>query len=239
MNPKFMNPNSVRCSASLKLRYWLNIVILLVLVATQVGTWALSQVLPEGSEGVPFECPSDEDEPLPETQEELEWLQERERYRAVLPAYFAAMPEEPVSEITMPVEGIRVRDVVDTWGAARSEGRSHEGTDIFAPQGTPVYAATEGYIYRIGDTRRGGQTIVVVGAAGWRYYYAHLSAYADDIAEGQFVAKDTLLGYVGNTGNAAMTPPHLHLGIYISETGICEWDAINPMPFFVDRDRAE
>ena len=220
------------------LRYWVHCVTLLfVLISVQGVARVLSQTLPEGSQGVPFQCPPDEDdEDPPETQEERERLLERERYRAVLPAYFAAMPTEPVNQIVMPVAGIRVRDVADTWGAARSEGRRHEGTDIFAPRGTPIYAATEGYIYRIGEARLGGQSVVVVGAGGWRYYYAHLSDYADDITEGEFVTTDTLLGYVGNTGNAAMTPPHLHLGIYTSETGVCEWDAINPMPFFVDRE---
>ena len=73
-------------------------------------------------------------------------------------------------------------------------------------------------------------------AGGYRYYYAHLSNYADDLREGQFVTTDTLLGYVGNTGNAVTTPPHLHLGIYTSEPGRCDWDAINPLPLLVERD---
>lgn len=206
--------------------------------------WGISftQVLPDGIDATPFICPprdTDEttaEEPEPQTAEEREAQARRAAYRAVLPAYFAAVPETPDSEVLIPLEGIRVRDVADTWGGARSEGRSHEGTDIFAPTATPIYAATPGYIYRIGNNRLGGQTVVVVGAGGYRYYYAHLSDYAEDIREGQYVTTDTVLGYVGNTGNARTTPPHLHLGIYTSDAGSCDWDAINPYPLLVDRE---
>ena len=203
---------------------------------------AITQVFPEGITESPFVCPPRETDgetapaPEPETEEERLALERRARYRAVLPAYFAAVPEEPDAEVLMPLEDVRVRDVADTWGSARSEGRTHEGTDIFAPNGTPIYSATPGYIYRIGDNRLGGQTVVVVGGAGYRYYYAHLSGYAEDIAEGQAVTTDTLLGYVGNTGNARTTPPHLHLGIYTSDAGRCDWDAVNPYPLLVDRE---
>lgn len=206
------------------------------------SSYALGQVLPEGVASAPFVCPPREgnetttESAEPQTAEELEAQARRARYRAVLPAYLAVVPETPDSKVIMPVDGVRVRDVADTWGGARSEGRSHEGTDIFAPAGTPIYAATPGYIYRIGDNRLGGQTVVVVGGAGYRYYYAHLSGYAEDIQEGQAVTTDTLLGYVGNTGNAITTPPHLHLGIYTSEAGSCDWDAINPYPLLVDRE---
>jgi murein DD-endopeptidase MepM/ murein hydrolase activator NlpD len=63
----------------------------------------------------------------------------------------------------------------------------------------------------------------VLGPGGQRHYYAHLDRYAD-IVTGQRVRPGTILGYVGTTGNAAGTPPHLHYGIY--EAG----GAINPYP---------
>lgn len=197
-----------------------------------------AQSLPEGVTEVPFVCPPREARERPEPMSEEERLEalRRARYREVFPAFLAAVPQAPDTAVLMPVEGVRVRDVVDTWGAARSEGRVHEGTDIFAPAGTPIYSATEGFIYRIGEARRGGQTVTVVGGGGRRYYYAHLSAYADDIQEGQFVTPETLLGFVGNSGNAQMTPPHLHLGIYDSETDVCDWEALNPYPLLADRD---
>ena len=134
------------------------------------------------------------------------------------------------AELFMPVEGVDLSQVSDTWCAARSEGRSHEGVDIFAPEGTAVYSATAGYVEWIGPYGIGGNTITVVGAGRVRYYYAHLSGYADDLVNGQAVTTETLLGYVGSTGNASTTPPHLHLGVY---TGF--WDAENPYPLLVDR----
>lgn len=207
----------------------------LICLASVLG---IAQSLPDGADVIPFECPPSRNprpQAEPQTEEERLQLERRARYRAFLPAYFAAVPETPDSTILMPVEGVRVADITDTWGSARSAGRTHEGQDIFAPEGTPIYSATEGYIYRIGENILGGNTVVVVSGGGYRYYYAHLSAYADDLREGQFVTTETLLGYVGNTGNAARTPPHLHLGIYTSEPGRCDWDAINPLPLIVDR----
>lgn len=232
------------CSAALQLKNhkrnfrnrapsWL----LAVALSLSLGVGS-SQTLPDGVSEVPFVCPPrerDADDEPPVTEEEIQEAARRAAYREVFPAYLSVVPEEPDTTLFMPVEGIRVRDVVDTWGAARSEGRSHEGTDIFAAQGTPIYSATPGYIYRIGPARRGGQTVTVVGGAGRRYYYAHLSAYADDIREGQKVTTDTLLGYVGDTGNAITTPYHLHFGVYASEGDVCDWDALNPYPFLVDR----
>ena len=130
----------------------------------------------------------------------------------------------------MPVEGVYLSQVSDTWGAARSEGRTHEGVDIFARAGTPVYSATGGYVEWFGPYGVGGNTVTVVGGGGVRYYYAHLSRYAEGLTNGQAVTPDTRLGYVGNTGNALTTPPHLHFGVY---TGF--WDAENPYPLLVDR----
>lgn len=134
------------------------------------------------------------------------------------------------AELYMPVEDSYLSQVSDTWGAARSEGRSHEGTDIFAAEGTAVYSATPGRVEYVGPYGIGGNTVTVVGAGGVRYYYAHLAGYAEGLVNGQVVTPETLLGYVGSTGNAASTPPHLHFGVY---TGF--WDAENPYPLLVDR----
>ena len=69
----------------------------------------------------------------------------------------------------------------------------------------------------------------MIGAGGRVYYYAHLEAYAPHLAEGDYVTTQTLLGYVGTTGNAAGTPPHLHFGVY--QPG----GAMNPLPLLNDR----
>jgi peptidoglycan LD-endopeptidase LytH len=166
--------------------------------------------------------------------ERIRW-EVRARYARVLPQFFAKVPAEADTQLLMPVEGVRVRQVSDTWGTARSEGRIHEGTDIFAPAGTAVRSATEGFVYRIDDVARGGLTVTIVGGAGRRYFYTHLSRVAPDLRDGQSVTTDTIIGFVGNSGNAAGTPPHLHLGIYGGELETCEWRAINPFPLLVDR----
>lgn len=135
---------------------------------------------------------------------------------------------EPDRRIDVPVEGVRLRQISDTWGAARGEDRSHQGQDIFAPRGTQVFSATDGFVYRIGESKLGGKTVWIVGAGGRAYYYAHLEDYAADLNVGDFVTRKTVLGFVGNTGNAKGTPPHLHFGVYTSA------GAINPLPLLAD-----
>jgi murein DD-endopeptidase MepM/ murein hydrolase activator NlpD len=137
--------------------------------------------------------------------------------------------QEPDRRLAMPLADVSKRQVADTWGAPRGTGRSHEGQDIFAPKGTPVLSATSGFVYNIGENNLGGQTVSVIGAGGRVYYYAHLDKYAPGLEEGDRVTTRTVLGYVGTTGNAQGTPPHLHFGIYTGS------GAINPLPLLTDR----
>ena len=136
---------------------------------------------------------------------------------------------EPESKIAMPLQDVAKRQITDTWHAPRGADRLHEGQDIFAAKGTPILSATRGIVYNIGQNNLGGQTVSVIGAGGRVYYYAHLDAYAPGLEIGDPVTTRTVLGYVGTTGNAQGTPPHLHFGIYTS-TG-----AINPLPLLTDR----
>ena len=137
--------------------------------------------------------------------------------------------QSPDTKIAMPLEDVSKKKVADTWQAPRGVGRLHEGQDIFAPRGTPILSATNGYIYKIGENNLGGQTVSVISSGGRIYYYAHLDRYAQGIEVGDRVTTRTVLGYVGTTGNAQGTPPHLHFGIY-TFTG-----AINPLPLLRDR----
>ncbi|HEX2040187.1 MAG TPA: M23 family metallopeptidase [Acidimicrobiales bacterium] len=118
---------------------------------------------------------------------------------------------------------------VDTFGAPRMTGTQfehrHQGTDIFAPYGTPLRAVERGVVTRVGTDRLGGRKLWLVGASGTRYYYAHLSGYAPNVADGLVVEAGELVGYVGNTGNAQSTPPHLHF-----EAHPGGGPAINPYP---------
>ena len=137
--------------------------------------------------------------------------------------------KEPDRKLAMPLQDISKKQIADTWHAPRGTGRLHEGQDIFAPKGTPILSATSGYVYNIGENNLGGQTVSVIGSGGRLYYYAHLDAYAPGLEVGDWVTPRSVLGFVGTTGNAQGTPPHLHFGIYASS------GAINPLPLLTDR----
>lgn len=140
--------------------------------------------------------------------------------------------QDPPKKILMPLHVSKSR-IANTWHAPRGANRLHEGQDIFAPRGTPAYSATRGYIYNIGQNGLGGQTVSVIGAGGRVYYYAHFDSYAPGISEGDYVTPQTVLGYVGTTGNAKGTPPHLHFGVYTPS------GAINPLPLLTDRSNTQ
>ena len=141
-----------------------------------------------------------------------------------------AMEESPVV-LPVPVEGVRSRDVRDSWKAPRSGGREHHGIDIFAKRGTPVRSATRGIVMRVGTNRLGGQVVWVLGPGAELHYYAHLDRFGN-FRRGAVVAAGDVLGFVGDTGNAKGTPCHLHYGIYHAQGG-----ATNPYPRLVTPDR--
>lgn len=131
--------------------------------------------------------------------------------------------QEPPLALPIPVENIKSSQLTDTWNAARSDNRLHQGIDIFALRGTPVLSTTEGIIQRVGTNNLGGKVVWVLGPGGQRHYYAHLDRYAE-VEAGDRVLPGSEIGYVGNTGNARGTSPHLHYGIYTSS------GAVNPYP---------
>jgi murein DD-endopeptidase MepM/ murein hydrolase activator NlpD len=106
-----------------------------------------------------------------------------------------------------PVQGPHA--FTDTFGAPRPGGRTHQGDDILAPRGTPVVANVNGVVRDHGNAL-GGLAYYLEGSDGNEYYGAHLEAYA---ASGQ-VSKGTIIGYVGNTGDAAGGATHLHFEIH-------------------------
>ena len=95
----------------------------------------------------------------------------------------------------------------DTWGTARSGGRTHKGTDIMASRGTPCVATCNGVV-DVHYNGLGGKSITLTGDNGWQFYYAHLDQYK--VSNGARVKAGQLIGTVGNTGNAAGGPCHLH-----------------------------
>lgn len=158
------------------------------------------------------------------------WLAEPPMLRA-LPEAIRLWRLPAPDAVAVPVRDVAARRIADTWGAQRSGGRRHEGTDIFAPRGTPVLSATRGIVVRIGEGGIGGRVVWVLGPGGERHYYAHLDDWAPGLHHYQVVRTGDPLGIVGDTGNARGTPPHLHYGIY-AEDG-----ARNPHPRLRDPDR--
>jgi murein DD-endopeptidase MepM/ murein hydrolase activator NlpD len=138
------------------------------------------------------------------------------------------------ARLIVPVRGVVRRDLADTWGDTRSDGRSHEGIDIMAPSGTPVLAVADGRIVKFFDSVRGGVTIYQFDRTErFVYYYAHLNARAAGLAEGDQVWQGQVIGYVGTSGNAPV--PHLHFEIQRlgAERRWWEADAMNPYPFLM------
>ncbi len=132
------------------------------------------------------------------------------------------LQQDPPAENSLP-NPLPEQGLADTWGAARSQGRTHEGIDIFAPRGMPIQSTTQGIVSKVGNNNLGGRVVVVVGPGGAGHYYAHLEDYAD-ISPNDWVNAGDIIGYVGDSGNAKGTPPHLHYGIYINGS------AVNPYP---------
>lgn len=152
----------------------------------------------------------------------------------------SAAEAPPPGMVLMPVEGLRVADVWPSFGDPRDGGsRSHAGLDLMAPRGTPVRPAAPGTVRRAGESTNGGISVTIVGDDGRRYFYAHLDSLAPGLERGARVEVDTVIGYVGNTGNAAATAPHLHFEVALpAEGGDWSWTPVDPLPLLVDRSPA-
>ena len=114
----------------------------------------------------------------------------------------------------------------DTWGAPRSGGRTHQGVDILAPTGTPIYAVQGGTITKVQYDYKGslaGNAIWLTAPDGTYFFYAHLSAFANGVGKGTTVNAGATIGYVGSTGNAGV--PHLHFEVHPRGGS-----AVNPYP---------
>ena len=118
-------------------------------------------------------------------------------------------------------------DYTDTFGAARADTGIHAGNDIFAAAGTPVVAVCDGSLNRVGTLPISGNRLWVKCArTGDAFFYAHLSAFATDARDGVKVKAGQVVGFVGSTGDAEQTPPHLHFEVHPGNRG-----AVDPYPF--------
>jgi murein DD-endopeptidase MepM/ murein hydrolase activator NlpD len=122
----------------------------------------------------------------------------------------------------------------DTFGAPRSDvsGGWHHGDDIFAPLGAPILAVAGGIVFSVGPSKVGGNRLWLQDKAGNQFYYAHLSAYTPLARNGTQVHAGDVLGFVGNTGDAAGGAYHLHFEVHPSSLLFLGYDgAVDPTPY--------
>jgi hypothetical protein len=102
----------------------------------------------------------------------------------------------------------------DDFGAPRALTSWHHGNDIFAPVGAPVLAVTDGTLFLVGWNDVGGNRLWLRDGQGNEFYYAHLSAFSPLAFDGLRVQAGDVIGFVGASGDAVGTPPHLHFEIH-------------------------
>jgi peptidoglycan LD-endopeptidase LytH len=156
------------------------------------------------------------------------------------PASRTAAPSSAAAargSLVVPVAGIALSQLTDTFDDARGGDRAHEALDIMAPAGTPIIAAADGRIEKLFRSDDGGNTVYVRSRdRRTLYYYAHLQAYAPGLREGEAVERGEQLGTVGSSGNADPAAPHLHFAMMRTAPDAEWWEpatAVNPYPLLV------
>jgi len=143
---------------------------------------------------------------------------QKHHHKAKLPQPLTATPGLGFksSHYVFPVDG--GASYVDTYGAGRSDIYDgwHHGDDLFAPLGTPVVAVATGKLSLVGWNRLGGWRLWLTDGKGNSFYYAHLAGYARSILTHRQVRAGQVLGFLGRTGDAFTTTPHLHFEIHPS-----------------------
>lgn len=125
------------------------------------------------------------------------------------------------------------------WGFPRYNPtpHTHKGTDIFAPFGTPIVTSESGRIAAKNTVGAGGISAWVTGDSGTGYYYAHMQSWVRGLAVGQRVEKGAIIGFIGNSGNAQGSPPHVHFQThpgYRGSPGGMGTPPRDPKPFLDD-----
>jgi murein DD-endopeptidase MepM/ murein hydrolase activator NlpD len=122
----------------------------------------------------------------------------------------------------------------DDFGAPRADTVWHHGNDIFAPLGAPLLAVSDGTLFLVGWNSLGGNRLWLRDLQGNEFYYAHLSAFSPLAHDGAHVHAGDVIGFVGNTGDAATTPTHLHFEIHPVELLWMGYDGVvNPYPYLL------
>ena len=130
----------------------------------------------------------------------------------------------------------------DTFGAPRGAYVSgwHHGEDLFAVEGAPLVAVADGTLFSVGWNQYGGWRLWLRDGLGNQFYYAHMSAYSQLAVEGGRVRAGDVIGFVGNTGDAEGSPPHVHFEIHPAQLLALGYDGVvAPYPYLVAWRRAE
>lgn len=113
------------------------------------------------------------------------------------------------------------------WRAPRAYGGWHKGNDLFAERNTPLVSTESGMVVHKWN-RVGGLSVHITADSGNYYYYTHLESYENQgPASGHWLAAGTVVGYMGNSGNAITTPVHLHFEFHQGGKG----NYVNPYPY--------
>jgi murein DD-endopeptidase MepM/ murein hydrolase activator NlpD len=156
----------------------------------------------------------------------------RQKHRHRVSKPLKVTPPLGLGAYVFPVVG--VSGYGDSYGAFRGDvhGKWHHGDDIFAALGAPVVAVANGTINRVGWHKRGGWRLWVRDGAANQFYYAHLSGYAPRVFHTRHVRAGDVLGFVGNTGDAFASPPHLHFEVHPHQLLRLRYDgAVNPTTY--------
>ncbi|MEO7073597.1 MAG: M23 family metallopeptidase [Rhodanobacter sp.] len=144
----------------------------------------------------------------------------------------ADVPASAVSGLLIPVQGVELGELRDTFTQARTSNRVHDAIDIMAARGTPVLAANAGRVVKLFTSKPGGLTVYQFDPAERViYYYAHLDSYAPGLAEGKQLQRGDPIGTVGSTGNASADAPHLHFEVELLGPEKQWWHATSINPY--------
>lgn len=138
----------------------------------------------------------------------------------------AALGDTIVTSVRMPILfGVQLGDITPNFGDPRSGGRTHKGEDILATKGTPIVSPVPAVVLRVGVGELEGNSVYTATSGGETFIYIHLDRVGEGVVPGLVLGQGSLIGYVGDTGNAAGGPAHLHFEIH-NNAGV----AIDPFP---------
>jgi hypothetical protein len=139
-------------------------------------------------------------------------------------------PKLTAGRYVFPIYG--AASYVDTFGAPRADVSWHHGDDIFAPLGAPILAVADGTLFSVGWNKIGGWRLWLRDGQGNEFYYAHLSAFSPFARNKAFVRAGTVIGFVGDSGDAKGTPYHLHFEVHPVALLPLDYDgAVDPTPY--------